>query len=456
MPSPLPSEASSNSMLLSNVVLPWCPCRHCASAAGMLPKAPRGDRSCRSSNRQAPGSGRTPCCCRDGARRKAVSSFGDAMPSLPMGWPSRRSGQLLETRPGESNRLSVTPLDLAALEANRLNEWQGGGKAAARRRPPDISCARLTGPAPRTAGCVRSEHLEGLPCFGRVPDHSHSHRGARHGSRRPHRPPRHPCGAACGGLAVSSTPTVRLACLDSIGRSSRLPAYRSSSAHCIMSGPLPPACSQCSAAAPAAAPAAVQPPAAILVVGSLNLDVIIQVDRLPTSGETITARSPAAATAVGGKGANQAVAAARLAAGTGRPVRFVGRFGNDAAALEAALAAEGVDVTGCGRADLPSGQGIVLLEPDGGATSVVLGGANTAWAQVRACCCLNCGSSAAAAAEALVNGLWACLACRQPLPMHAPCVFCLPCAAGGAGGAGAPHARHRRCAAAAGGAGARE
>jgi hypothetical protein len=311
------------------------------------------------------------------------------MPSLPMGWPSRRSGQLLETRPGESNRLSVTPLDLAALEANRLNEWQGGGKAAARRRPPDISCARLTGPAPRTAGCVRTEHLEGLPCFGRVPDHSHSHRGARHGSRRPHRPPRHPCGAACGGLAVFSTPTVRLACLDSIGRSSRLPAYRSSSAHCIMSGPLPPACSQCSAAAPAAAPAAVQPPAAILVVGSLNLDVIIQVDRLPTSGETITARSPAAATAVGGKGANQAVAAARLAAGTGRPVRFVGRFGNDAAVLEAALAAEGVDVTGCGRADLPSGQGIVLLEPDGGATSVVLGGANTAWAQVRACCCLT-------------------------------------------------------------------
>lgn len=125
-------------------------------------------------------------------------------------------------------------------------------------------------------------------------------------------------------------------------------------------------------------------PAPILVVGSLNVDIIVPVHRLPTPGETITARSASTGVAVGGKGANQAVAAARLAAGTGRGARLVCRFGSDAHAsmLEAALVEAGVDVTGCGRApNLPSGQGIVLLEAGGTASSVVLGGANGAWSQ---------------------------------------------------------------------------
>lgn len=51
---------------------------------------------------------------------------------------------------------------------------------------------------------------------------------------------------------------------------------------------------------------------------------------------------------------------------------------------EDALQAEGVDVSGCGRAALPSGQGLVLLEGDGHATSVVVGGANTDFPQARA------------------------------------------------------------------------
>ncbi|EFN59383.1 hypothetical protein CHLNCDRAFT_137863 [Chlorella variabilis] len=121
----------------------------------------------------------------------------------------------------------------------------------------------------------------------------------------------------------------------------------------------------------ARAACAAQPPS-ILTVGSLNLDVIVAVDRMPTGGETIMARSPAATTAVGGKGANQAVAAARLSAGSGRASKFVCQFGNDshAAAMEAALVAEGVDVSLSGH---------VLLEPDGGATSIVLGGSNTAF-----------------------------------------------------------------------------
>jgi hypothetical protein len=99
----------------------------------------------------------------------------------------------------------------------------------------------------------------------------------------------------------------------------------------------------------------------ILTVGSLNVDIIIGVDRLPTAGETLMARTPSAAVAAGGKGANQAVAAARLSAGTGRASRFVTQFGNDsyAAMMEAALLAEGVDVSACGRVAMPSGQGIV-------------------------------------------------------------------------------------------------
>ncbi|KAG7668529.1 hypothetical protein KSW81_005293 [Nannochloris sp. 'desiccata'] len=120
----------------------------------------------------------------------------------------------------------------------------------------------------------------------------------------------------------------------------------------------------------------------ILVVGSLNVDIIIPVDRLPTLGETITARSPTTDIAVGGKGANQAVAAARLTCPTGRTTRFITKFGNDAHAemLESALTTAGVDVSGCEKVlNLPSGQGIVLLDSDGTASSVVLGGSNTAW-----------------------------------------------------------------------------
>ena len=118
----------------------------------------------------------------------------------------------------------------------------------------------------------------------------------------------------------------------------------------------------------------------LLVVGSLNMDVTLSVDRLPRKGETIMARSPCSTTSVGGKGANQAVAAARL--GAGALVKFVGQFGNDGYArmLEATIVAEGVDVSDSGRsAHMPSGQGIVMLEGDGAVSSVVVGGSNTAW-----------------------------------------------------------------------------
>jgi sugar/nucleoside kinase (ribokinase family) len=95
------------------------------------------------------------------------------------------------------------------------------------------------------------------------------------------------------------------------------------------------------------------------------------------------------------QGANQAVAAARLSQGGPSPpprTRFVCKFGNDSYAtmLQQELAVAGVDVSGCGvAAALPSGQGVVLLEPDGTASSVVLGGSNTAWREVSCTPCNN-------------------------------------------------------------------
>jgi ribokinase len=142
----------------------------------------------------------------------------------------------------------------------------------------------------------------------------------------------------------------------------------------ILASPIP---------ATAAVPTNSTPLPSILVVGSLNVDIIIPVDRLPTLGETLAARSPTTDIAVGGKGANQAVAAARLVSETGRSTRFITKFGNDAYAemLETALIDAGVDVSGCQKVpNLPSGQGIVLLDNDGTASSIVLGGSNTAWA----------------------------------------------------------------------------
>ncbi len=82
-------------------------------------------------------------------------------------------------------------------------------------------------------------------------------------------------------------------------------------------------------------------PAEIAVVGSLNLDTTVRVERLPAPGETVLGGDHFSDT--GGKGANQAVAAARL----GRSVAMIGMVGPDdaGAALVAALTAAGVDTT---------------------------------------------------------------------------------------------------------------
>jgi len=114
----------------------------------------------------------------------------------------------------------------------------------------------------------------------------------------------------------------------------------------------------------------------ITVVGSVNLDFVATGARLPSPGETVTgatlARHP------GGKGANQALAAARL----GAAVKLVARVGADAMADEALalLRAEGVNLQGC-AADLEHSTGVALIavSADGENQIVVAPGANAAF-----------------------------------------------------------------------------
>lgn len=114
-------------------------------------------------------------------------------------------------------------------------------------------------------------------------------------------------------------------------------------------------------------------PGLVLVVGSLNVDTIVHLDHRPGPGETVLARS--ARTSPGGKGANQAVAAARA----GVRVLLAGAVGDDAAGhdLVAALTAAGVGTqlvaVDTGR---PTGEAHVSVTPDGENSIVVVAGAN--------------------------------------------------------------------------------
>ena len=111
----------------------------------------------------------------------------------------------------------------------------------------------------------------------------------------------------------------------------------------------------------------------VVVVGSLNQDITVETERRPAGGETVLGRT--VATASGGKGANQAVAAARA----GARVAMVGCVGADAAgeALLSALRAAGVD-TGAVRArdDAPSGTALIVVDDAGENSIVVVPGAN--------------------------------------------------------------------------------
>jgi ribokinase len=113
-------------------------------------------------------------------------------------------------------------------------------------------------------------------------------------------------------------------------------------------------------------------PKPIVVVGSINLDLVGGADRIPQVGETITGRT--FNTFHGGKGANQAVAAARL----GYPVAMVGNVGDDAfgAQLRAGLQTAGVNIDCVGTVEGPSGVALITTGSRGENSIVVVPGAN--------------------------------------------------------------------------------
>lgn len=113
----------------------------------------------------------------------------------------------------------------------------------------------------------------------------------------------------------------------------------------------------------------------LVVVGSINADLVVEVTRLPKKGETISTKSGSMNVYPGGKGANQAVAAANL----GYPTQFVGQVGTDAYApmLRTALADRNVDTSMVHSINGSSGVAFIMIQPGGENSIVLVGGANT-------------------------------------------------------------------------------
>lgn len=111
----------------------------------------------------------------------------------------------------------------------------------------------------------------------------------------------------------------------------------------------------------------------LIVLGSVNRDYTVLVERHPLPGETVLGRSLTVAT--GGKGANQASAGARAGANT----VFVGAVGRDSVGDDvlADLKARGVDTSRVVRADEPTGVALITVSHDGENSIVVAAGANS-------------------------------------------------------------------------------
>jgi ribokinase len=125
----------------------------------------------------------------------------------------------------------------------------------------------------------------------------------------------------------------------------------------------------------------------ITVFGSINMDLVATTPRLPKPGETVAGTG--FATAAGGKGANQALAARRAGAG----VRMVGAVGRDEFAGPALdlLDKAGTDLLGVARVDGPTGTALILVGGDGENMIAVVPAAN--------------GTVSAAQAESAVEGM---------------------------------------------------
>ena len=117
--------------------------------------------------------------------------------------------------------------------------------------------------------------------------------------------------------------------------------------------------------------------ARLTVLGSLNMDISVTVPELPVPGATVLGR--AAVFAPGGKGANQAVAAARLGADAGMPVAMIGCTGDDdfGRTLREALRAEGIDDSRVRIvAGAPTGIAMITVDHAGENMITVAPGAN--------------------------------------------------------------------------------
>lgn len=110
----------------------------------------------------------------------------------------------------------------------------------------------------------------------------------------------------------------------------------------------------------------------VVVLGSANVDLVLRVARYPGAGETVTAER--VGELAGGKGLNQAVAAARSGARTA----FVGMIGDDdhGRMLAGVLSVEGIDISALGRSATATGMAVIALHPDGDNSIFVLPGAN--------------------------------------------------------------------------------
>lgn len=114
-------------------------------------------------------------------------------------------------------------------------------------------------------------------------------------------------------------------------------------------------------------------PKPVVVIGSVNLDVVAGVPHIPVSGETVTGNS--LERFYGGKGANQAVSVARL----DYPVRMIAKVGDDenGELLRRGLRDAGVDVRGVTSApQTPSGTALIFTDPAGQNSIVIIAGAN--------------------------------------------------------------------------------
>ncbi|WP_368620725.1 ribokinase [Paraburkholderia sp. BR13444] len=110
----------------------------------------------------------------------------------------------------------------------------------------------------------------------------------------------------------------------------------------------------------------------VTVVGSLNMDLVVRSPRLPQPGETLAGRG--FAQVAGGKGGNQAVAAARL----GAQVSMLGCVGTDAngAQLRAGLEAEHIDCAALETGSEPSGVALIVVDDASQNTIVIVAGSN--------------------------------------------------------------------------------